>query len=309
MKKRILITGASGVLGTALQYYLSSQGKNVVLFCPSSNELNLLDADKTREYLMNVKPDEIYHLASIVYGLQGNLDNQWKAIHLNTKINDNFFNVCIDIKPKKIFYASTVAAYPDGASNPLREAELFEGLPHWGEYGYAFAKRHAYGYLEILKHEFGIPYVYGIFTNIYGPNDRFNIKTGHVIPSLLYKAFLAAEKGGDKFEILGNPRTTRDFIYSMDAAEAAVLAMERTTGSINIASGVESSIGQVVNIITDMFPGIVPQWINQDLVGINKRSVDISLLKEIGWQPKVNLKEGLWLTKDWMCKFKENLRI
>ena len=309
MTKKILVTGSSGVLGSAIMIQLKRDNSEAELFSPTSSELDLLDRKKTSQYFEHCRPDEVYHLASLVYGLQGNLDNQWRAIHLNTMMNDNVFNACLQTKTKKIFFASTVAAYPDNCPNPLTEKDLFNGLPHWGEFGYAFAKRHAYGYLEILKNKFDIDFVYGLFTNIYGPNDRFNVKTGHVIPSLLYKAYESVKSKSKKLEIWGNPETTRDFIYSYDAAGAAVFSMKETSGMVNIASGREIKIGEVVDIILDIFPGLEPCWVNRTLVGINRRSVDISVLRNKGWTPNITIREGLEYTVQWMREHEHRLRM
>lgn len=299
MEKKILVTGSSGVLGTALKRELMKR-EDVQILCPSRNELNLLNFDQTMAYFDQNRPEEIYHLASIVYGLKGNLSNQWEAIHLNTIINDNVFSACKEFLPKKIFFASTVATYPQGAANPLREEDTFLGLPHWGEFGYAFSKRHAYGYLEILKKEFGIDYCYGLFTNIYGPNDRFNAETGHVIPSLIIKAHFAHKSKNHKLMVWGNKKTTRDFIYSEDAARAVVFAMNHLSGKVNISTNVETAIEQVVDEILKSYPGVEPIWCKDEPVGISNRVVDNSILLKKGWQPLVPISLGIKRTIDWL---------
>lgn len=198
----ILVTGAGGVLGAGLLSALKDDGYVNVL-APSRQELNLLDERSVSAFFSKHNPCYVFHLASVVYGLRGNDLNQWQALIENTAINQNVFSAISKSKVKKVFFAGTVAAYPLESPNPLREENFFSGLPHFGEFGYAMSKRHAYGYLELLKKKFNIPYCYGVFTNIFGKNDRFNPETGHVIPSLIHKAYQAHQRC-EKFTTVQN---------------------------------------------------------------------------------------------------------
>lgn len=121
----ILVTGAGGVLGAGLLTALKDEGYENV-FAPSRKELDLLDKDKVLDFFATNKPDYVFHLASVVYGLRGNDINQWKSLTVNTDINQNVFTAIENVGVKKIFFASTVAAYPDGATTPLREEDFFQ---------------------------------------------------------------------------------------------------------------------------------------------------------------------------------------
>lgn len=300
----ILVTGAGGVLGTALLSVLREAGYENVL-APTHNELDLLDRNQVLDFFGKEKPDYVFHLASIVYGLRGNDVNQWKSLILNTEINHNIFMAIETFGVKKIFFASTVAAYPDGTPIPLREENFFIGLPHSGEFGYAMSKRHAYAYLELLKEKRGISFCYGTFTNIFGKNDRFNSETGHVIPSLIQKAYVASNDAHD-LEVWGNSNTTRDFIYADDAASGAICAMERLDGIVNISTGEEVSMGQVAQAVASCFPGLKYVWNSSMPVGISKRWVCNDKLKSIGWKPEHNFEDAVLETVEW---YKENVHL
>ena len=309
LKSKILITGARGLLGTAIINELKKQGYKK-LYTPSSSELNLLDDGAVNKWLSHYKPEYVFHLASLVYGLKGNLENQLKSIHQNTQMNLNLFNACGNHGVKKIFFAGTVASYPyPYLSLPLKEDFFMDGEPHGGEYGYAIAKRHALSYLKILKETKNVDYCYGIFTNLYGINDRFDTDGGHVIPSLIKKAYDAINSENKVFKVWGNPETTRDFLYVKDAAKISILALNDISGTINIASGNEIKMGQIVEAIESCFDGVLNVfWDKTAPVGIPKRSVCIDRLQEFEITEFTSMKQGLQQTIEWYIKNSSSAR-
>lgn len=303
-KSCILITGAGGVLGTAVVSALREAGYTNIL-APTHRELDLLEKSKVLDFFETERPEYVFHLASIVYGLKGNDINQWKSLTVNTEMNHNIFTAIENFGIKKVFFASTVAAYPDGAKNPLKEEDFFTGLPHFGEFGYAMSKRHAYAYLELLNKKRGVSFCYGTFTNIFGKNDRFNPETGHVIPSLIHKAFVASNQSQD-LEVWGNANTTRDFIYADDAARGAICAMERLDGIVNISTGEEVDMGRVAQAVVSCFPGLKYTWNSSKPVGISKRWVCNDKLKSAGWKPEHSFEDAISETVEW---YKKNVNL
>lgn len=307
---KILITGASGLLGYGLKHAITKLNRpDIKLFCPSRKEMDCLDATSVDQYIQTIKPDYVFHLAALVFGLKGNLNNQLLSLSKNSLINNNIFSAISKTPVKKFFYASTVAAYAYPYENlPLKEEDLLKHEPHWGEFGYAMAKRQALSYLKILEKNNSIPYVYGLFTNLYGPNDRFNKSNGHVIPSLILKA-LDANQTGKELTVWGKSTTTRDFLYSLDAGSAALHALANLDGIINIASGVESSMKEVTDAIIKRLPNISKVvWQSDQPVGIPRRSVDVSLLSNSGFTPKFSLEKGISETISWALNNAKNLR-
>lgn len=297
---KILVTGANGMLGKALINRLNSEG-----FChidaPSRDILNLLDEDKVDEYVRTQRPEYVFHLASRVYGLKGNLNNQLLSLHENTKIYANLLNALSKIKNvKKIFFAGTVASYSyPYKSEILKEEEFFLGTPHRGEFGYAMAKRHAYAFLEILRDNYRIDSCYGLFTNLYGENDTFDAVNGHVIPALIYKAVEAKKNKMNTFKVWGDASTVRDFLYIEDAAAAAIHCMKSISGVINLSSGIGTNMGELAEIIAENVGGVQPEWDRSEPVGINRRIVSADKLIKSGYNEFNSLRSGIYKTVKW----------
>jgi GDP-L-fucose synthase len=307
MKTKILVTGGNGMLGRAIVKKLVSQS-TIEIYNPTSSEMNLTSMESIESYLCNRKIDQVYHVASLVYGLQGNLSNQLKSFETNTKIYSNLLTYLADNSMvPKIFFAGTVASYPEKFLNTkLNEKDFLGGEPHTGEYGYAMAKRQALAHLKILGMVNNINFVYGVFTNLYGPNDTYDIINGHVIPSLIKKAHNSSLAGGDTVAVWGNEYSTRDFMHVDDAARAAILLMENFEGVVNICTGVESSMREVAEIIKSEFDLSGVKWETDKPVGISNRSVSNEILKSYNFHCEYDLITGLKNACNW---YKSNERI
>jgi GDP-L-fucose synthase len=296
---RILVTGAHGMVGSAIVKNLRDQGFHNLLL-PHQSEVDLKSSDATQKYFAERKPEFVFHLAAMVFGLAGNMRNQLASLSQNTLINHNVLVNCAALRVKKVFFAGTVASYPfPYKALPLVEDHLFDGQPHGGEFGYACAKRHAAAYLEVMQKDLGIPFTYGLFTNMYGPNDRFDIENSHVIPSLIRKLH-DAKRHGTAFRIWGDGTAKRDFLHVNDAAVAAVLSFLRYDGFINISSGHASSMLDVVNglLKAQPFDGKV-EWDTSAPSGIPERSVSNRKLQELGFKPTYELETGLVDAYNW----------
>ena len=311
MKKSntILIIGAGGVLGTAISEQLVFRGFDRVL-TPTKLEMDCLNEQDVFGYLEREKPDYVFHLASLVYGIKGNMHNQANSFRQNTLMSLYVLNACAQFGVKKVFYAGTVASYPYPYPEfPLKEESFWSGKPHYGEYGYALAKRNTLGHLEILKNTIGMDFCYGIFTNLYGKNDKFNTETGHVIPSLVAKAASAEKSAMKELAVWGNPTVTRDFLYADDAANAAILAMDHYSGEINIASGIETSMGEVSEALLKAAEvPISVRWVGDQPIGIPKRYSDITRLTELGFKAKYDIDAGVKETLSWYKANPEKIR-
>lgn len=304
----ILITGAGGGLGSALKFALSNYGYKKVL-TPNRSEMDLLLKESVQGYFARNKPKAVFHLASLVFGLLGNLENQFKSVVENTLINSNLMEAISESGVEYVFFAGTVASYPfPYVSMPLNEKEFFNGLPHGGEFGYAMAKRHAYTYLKILKESKGINYTYGIFTNLYGENDKFDTHSGHVIPSLVAKGHQALVNGHD-LEVWGDGHAKRDFLHFYDAARAAVHAMEQELDDLlNISSGRGIEIREVANCVANAFK-VAPRFLTDKPVGIPIRCVDNTKLKKSGFEETVDIEAGIHALCGWYQNNLSNVRV
>lgn len=307
--KPVIITGSGGVVGKAVLAYLQLKGFTRLL-APTRQEMNLLDIVSTQAYLAANRSQAIIHLASVVFGLGGNLKHQLRSALENTAINNNLFAALQQYPVERLFFAGTVASYPfPYRTMPLVEERFFEGLPHYGEFGYAMAKRHAYTYLRILAEEIGLRYTYGIFTNLYGPHDRFDIENGHVIPSLIAKAYSAAQSGV-ALEVWGDGSAQRDFLHAEDVAQAILICLDQNDANrlINISSGQGVSIRHVAET-TAAIAGIAQLHFASDKpVGIPSRVVDNKQLISLGFVPSISIEDGLSSTYNWYASNIGNIR-
>ncbi|MCZ3386390.1 MAG: NAD-dependent epimerase/dehydratase family protein [Actinomycetia bacterium] len=297
----ILITGASGLVGSSLAELLRQHVPATELLTPSRRELDLEEHGAVQDYLQYHRPAVVFHLAAFVRGLGGNLSAGSKAFETNIAINHNVLSACVLAPPALLFAAGTVAMYPHPYhALPLLEEHVFLGEPHASEYLYAVAKRAMFPYLQALQRAHGVRVCLGLFTNLYGPRDRLDAGW-HVVPSLVGRFVDAQRAGKEDVVVWGEPETTRDFLYVRDAATAVMRLSFAGVDVCNISSGREVTMGELVDVLTTVtgFTGTV-HWDSSMPVGIRRRWVDNSRLTEAipDFLP-CDLKKGLAETVRW----------
>jgi GDP-L-fucose synthase len=298
----IVVTGAGGLVGTALLALLAEEGFTQV-FAPSSADVDLRDPVATKDYFLSVKPNFVYHLAARVYGILGNMENQGLSFFENVMINTNVVEASRLAKAKKIVAMGSGAVYPYPPPHKLlEESDIWSGQPHPSEESYAHAKRAMFAQLVAYKEQYGLDYVFAISGNLYGPNDKFDIEHGHVTPALVAK-FHAAKAAGMKVSVWGNGSAVRDFTYVTDAALALYTTMKNGEGAINIGSGDIRPIRDIVMTLaelTDMTDRVV--WDASKPNGQEFRAYRLDRLMDLGFKPKVNLRQGLDETIRWYAQ-------
>ncbi len=295
----ILITGANGLVGTHLLELLRSKGfRNVVGI--GTRECDLTDFGAVRAFFAANRPLYVFHAAAYVAGIMGNMRNQALSFLRNTLINTHVVAASHLAGVRKICALGTVAMYPDATTRaPLREDMVWQGPPHASERGYAHAKRGMLAQLDVYRESYGLAYACALSTNLYGPNDRFDIEHGHVIPSLVRK-FFEARQNGEPVTVWGDGSARRDFLHVRDAARALHVIMEQVDGPVNLATGETHPIRDVVEVLarhTGMTDRVV--WDTTKPSGQVFREYDVSTLRDTGFCCQVGLPEGLRATYDW----------
>ena len=304
--RRVLITGASGVVGLALKKELRNAGYHVVAVGAADADLrSKAEADKLLEY---ANPQVVVHLAARVHGLMGNINSQGEAFLDNVLINTNIIEASRYAGVEKFVGMGSTAVYSDIVPLPMNETELWMGPPHGSESGYAHAKRAMVAQLEAYRDQYGLEYAFAVSTNLYGPGDRFDERFGHVLPSLVSKFHRAVATGTD-VDVWGTGTPTRDFVYSADAARALRMILEQYTGVVNLATGDSVTIRAAVEALTEVtgFRGIV-RWDASKPDGQHARSYDVSRLKSLGWKPQFSLDQGLRATYKWYTENHDSAR-
>ena len=301
MKKndKILITGGSGLVGFALQKKLLELGyKNIHTI--NSKVCDLKNSKKCSYIFAKINPDYVFHLAARVYGIMGNLTHKTQSIHDNLLINTNVVEASRVNHVKKIIAMGSGCVYPYPSPRlPLNEKDIWMGEPHYSEKYYAHSKRMLLAHLEACFEEDKLPFVFIISPNLFGPNDNFDNKNGHVTPSLINK-FYSSKIKTLPVEIWGNGSAKRDFLFSYDAASALIkIAKSKFIGPINIGSGKVHSIENIVKMLVKITNYKKFYWNKNITNGQELRKYNLNKLKALNFIPKYKTYEGLQITYDW----------
>jgi GDP-L-fucose synthase len=278
---KVLITGGSGSLGKSVIENFSANFPKAQIESPKRSVLDLQNKIETFEYIDNFKPTHVVHLAAKVLGIKGHLSKPQDSFFANSEMDLNLFSALSVNPPEWLFYASTVAGYGyPFQSIPIQEKFFLEGQPHSSEYGYAQAKRFGLTHVRLMQRLHGTKIVYGILTNLFGLNDRYLAGNGHVLISLATKALIAKSEN-KTLEIWGTPKTTRDFISVESASKIITELVDKDLDVINIASGVEITIGQLAALTSEVFNLEKGYFFTGELEGVNQRVSDITKLQKV----------------------------
>jgi GDP-L-fucose synthase len=300
--ERVIVTGAGGVLGTAISSLLRTLPHKSALFL-QRGDCDLLEKHSTEKLWHEFRPTLVFHLAGRVAGIQGNLAFGGEAFYENMLMGLNVVEASRQAGVRKVVAAGTAAIYSDQVPLPMREADLWNGAPHGSEGPYGHAKRALLAHLEAYKQQYGMEYAYLICTNLYGANDRFDTKNGHVVPSLVARFYEAVQDNHPSITIWGDGTPTRDFLYSEDAAQGFLAAAGAPAGAYNLASGTVVSIRQLVEILVTIsgFLGDV-LWDVKKPKGQMRRDYDISAITAQRWRAGITLEEGVRRTWRWYAE-------
>jgi GDP-L-fucose synthase len=223
MLKTILVTGGSGLVGTAIKHIDSNYNYNFIYV--SSSDCNLENYSDTLTYFKKCIPDYVIHLAANVGGLFKNLNNKVDMLEKNILINSNVLKVAHEVGVKKLIACLSTCIFPDKTTYPIDETMLHNGPPHYSNDAYAYAKRLLETQCRAYQQQYSDNFVCIIPTNIYGPYDNFHLEDSHVIPGLIHKCYLAKQES-KPFIVSGSGKPLRQFIYSHDLAKLILWVLE-----------------------------------------------------------------------------------
>ena len=295
------------MLGRAVCEELARRHGESTYTAPSHAALDLLDHNAVLDWFTAHRPAAVIHLAGHVRGLAANMGAQIEGLTANARMALNVIEACDLVPPDRLVVAGSTAAYGfPYARLPLDENDLFTGDVHPGEYGYAWGQRTLIAGAMALAQERGIDVTVALLTNLFGPGDRFHGDAAHSVPALIARCVRAADDGAAEIVVWGSPGTTRDFMFAGDAAVAivAILDAERAPMLMNVASGEERTMADVVQTIANAsgFNGRIT-WDDTKPVGIPRRAVDISRLRQLAVPPPTGFDDGVAQTVQW---YREN---
>ena len=220
---KVLVTGSSGLVGSAIKNISPNYPYDFIFV--SSQDADLTDYMQTYNLFDKHKPDYVIHLAACVGGLFKNMNNKVDMFENNVLINFNVVKYSHTFKVKKLVCCLSTCIFPDNTTYPINETMLHDGPPHTSNDAYAYAKRMLEIHCKTYQDQFDDNFICVIPTNIYGPNDNYDLKDGHVIPALTHRCYLA-KKEGKPFRVLGSGTPLRQFIFSEDLANLFMWTLE-----------------------------------------------------------------------------------
>jgi len=306
---KILVTGADGLVGYALRDLCAQDARFVFV---GKSHADLRSYEDTEMLFRDVSPTRVVHLAALVGGIGGNMMHSGDFFIDNVKMNINVLEVARKSGVKKLYAFMSTCIFPQDATYPLNAKDLHNGPPHPSNFGYAYAKRMLEVHIRAYKTQYGLEYQTLIPTNVYGPNDNWDLVEGHVAPSLIHKCFLA-KSTNSPLVIWGNGRAKREFLYSRDLARIIKMLLESEhvlDQPLIISDSSEVSISDLAKSIVRAygFKGILKFDSSKPEGQLRKPSDNSTFLKLFPDFKFTSLTEGISETVEWFQNNYPNVR-
>ena len=306
MKKdaKIYVAGHRGLVGSAIMKKLKKEGYNNLVYRTSS-ELDLRRQEKVEIFFKEEQPEYVILAAAKVGGIQANDKYSAEFLYDNLMIETNVIDAAYQNDVKKLLFLGSSCIYPKLADQPMKEDYLLSGKLESTNEGYAVAKITGIKLCEHYNKQYDTNFISAMPTNLYGPNDNFDLETSHVLPALIRKFHEAQLNDKDEVVIWGTGKPRREFLHVDDLADSLLFLMNNYSGDqfVNIGVGKDISILELAELIKDIvgFEGeIVNDLSKPD--GTPRKLLDVSRLNDLGWEAQISLKEGIKDTYEWFKK-------
>ena len=302
---KIYVAGHRGLVGSAIMKKLKKEGYNNLVYRTSS-ELDLRRQEKVEEFFEEEKPDYVILAAAKVGGIQANDIYSAEFLYDNLMIESNVIDAAYQNNVKKLLFLGSSCIYPKFAEQPMKEDYLLSGKLESTNEGYAVAKITGIKLCEHYNKQYDTNFISAMPTNLYGPNDNFDLETSHVLPALIRKFHEAKVNDEDEVVIWGTGKPRREFLHVDDLAVSLLFLMNNYNGDqfVNVGVGKDISILELAQLIKDIvgFEGeIVNDLSKPD--GTHRKLLDVTKLNDLGWEAQISLEKGIKETYQW---FKEN---
>lgn len=309
VKPRVFVAGAAGMVGSAICRRLA-QADYPLIECPFPRP-DLRDQAATRRLLEEIRPDWVFLAAAKVGGIHANASYPAEFIYDNLMIQANVMDAAYRAGVKKLMFLGSSCIYPKAAPQPMKEEYLLSGYLEPTNKPYAVAKIAGIVMAESYNRQYGANFVSVMPTNLYGPNDNYDLMNSHVIPGLLRKTHEAMVSGARHVDIWGSGNPRREFLHVNDLAAACLFLMERYDSNefINIGAGKDITVRELALLIRQIVgyngelrfdPGMPD--------GTPRKLLDVSRLTAMGWTPSITLEKGLADTYAWYLENESRLR-
>lgn len=301
---KIYIAGHGGLVGSAIIRKLKEKGYNN-LITQEHRKLDLTNQAAVEAFFKKTKPEYVFLAAAKVGGIMANKTYPAEFIYENLMIATNVINSAYKYKVKKLVFLGSSCIYPKLAPQPIKEEYLLTSPLEPTNEAYAIAKIAGLKLCAFYNQQYKTNYISAMPTNLYGPNDNFDLNSSHVLPALIRKFHEAKMKGDKSVTLWGSGRPKREFLHVDDLAEALIFLMNKYNGQeiVNVGCGEDLSIKDLANkvkAITGYQGKIV--WDKNKPDGTPRKLLDVSRIKKLGWKPKTNLDRGLLETYRWFVE-------
>jgi len=301
---KIYVAGHKGLVGSAITRGLKRQGFNNLIF-RSKEELDLMDQKATAEFFAKEKPEYVFLAAAMVGGIKANSERPADFILNNLTIQNNIISSAYTNGVKKLLFLGSSCIYPRECPQPIKEEYLLTGPLEETNIAYAVAKIAGIIMSQSFNKQFGTNYISVMPTNLYGPNDNFDLETSHVLPALIRKFHDAKTNNDPEVIMWGTGKPKREFLYVDDLADACIYLMNNYDSGeiVNIGTGIDLTIkelGEMIKEVVGYEGEIVQDTTKPD--GTPQKQLDVSRLHSLGWKHKIELREGIEKTYQWFLK-------
>jgi GDP-L-fucose synthase len=297
----VYIAGHRGLVGGALLRDLQKHGyRNIIV--RTHNELDLRNTEKVREFFATNKPDAVVVAAARVGGIKANNDLPVEFLLENLQIQNNLISASFDFGVKKLLFLGSSCIYPRLAVQPIKEEALLTGALEPTNEPYAIAKIAGIKLCQAYARQHGANFISAMPTNLYGPGDNFDLQTSHVLPALIRKVHEAKMQNRREVVIWGTGTPRREFLHTHDLADALRFLQENYDSPqiINVGCGYDLTVRELALLVAKVV------GVDAELVfdtskpdGTPRKLLDISRLRQLGWQPRISLEDGVRDTYQW----------
>ena len=295
LDSRIFVAGHNGMVGSAIVRKLEQLGYTNIITM-SRNKLNLLDQSEVDNFFRKIGPEYVFLAAAKVGGIKANRDMKADFIYENLMIQTNIIKSSYSYDVKKLIFLGSSCIYPKFCEQPIKEEYFMTGELESTNDAYAIAKIAGIKMCQSYNEQYGTNFISVMPTNLYGPNDNYDLNNSHVLPAMIRKFHEAKIEGKDSVEIWGTGTPKREFLYVDDLADACVFLMNNYSGNeiLNIGTGQDVTIAELavgISKVVGYEGGIHFNTSMPD--GTPRKLLDVSRLEKIGWKYSTSLKDGI----------------
>ncbi len=297
----IYIAGHRGLVGSAIVRHLEREGFTNILTA-TRDQLDLRSQSEVSNWFAVHRPRYVFLVAGTVGGILANSTRPAEFIYDNMMIHGTVVHSAYETGVEKLLYLGSSCIYPRDATQPITEEQLLTGPLEGTNEWYAIAKIAGIKLCQAYRRQYGCNFISAMPTNLYGPGDNFDLTSSHVIPALMRKFHDSRSTSTREVEVWGTGSAMREFLHVDDLASACLFLLENYDGDshINVGTGVDLSIKELAETIQSIVnPSAVINWDTSKPDGTPRKLLDISRLRALGWEPSVDLSDGLASTYEW----------